>query len=906
MSEFFVEPVAAGHPVLAPPPGLEAFVPDGSLGRQAREYLRRVRAVLYERHRAGASGEEVVRAYTGAVDHLITSLYALAVADYAARYVRLDQRVAVIAQGGYGRGELSPCSDIDLLFLYPRRLEPFAETVAEKILHALFDTGIEVGNALRNLRQCVRLAAADLTVKTALLDARFLCGDVELYREFLALMDANVVRRSPGRFFREKIAEYDKRHHLYGDSVYILEPQLKEGKGGLRDLHTALWLARVRFKTNNLEELVRKGVLTEAELREIKTARDFLWRVRNWLHFLSGRHLDQLTFEYQEKIAAALGYVDGKDLRAVERFMRAYYMHASTIERFATEMIERCLEQPRPYRALYRLVGRQIRPGVWIANRALSVSDPKVLAEDPVNMLAIFRDAQRHGAKLSNGTRRLLRNHLHLVDGEFRRSRAAAEVLLDILRWKSDVYETLVEMHKLGVFDAYVPEFGHLLCMVQHDLYHIYTVDEHSLIGVRELERLREGAYKEEAPLLTQVVREIDKVEVLLLAVLFHDIGKGQGGRHSERGAAIARRIARRLHMNADDVHQLGFLVENHLLMSHLAQRRDIHDPRLVIEFAKRVENLDTLKKLYLMTFADMKAVGPKVWNNWKGTLLADLYLAAVEVFEKGTFVEEARETRLERIKRRVARVLEAQGVSREHIAHFMRAMPARYFLSTPEDAMPQHCAMLARLDGRRLVAAVRHFPERECTEFTVATYDRPGLFATITGVLAAAGMNVVRASITTSNDGRALDVFCISHGERADVTQDTDRWERVVNTVERALRGEVEVDQLIASAQPPAFMTKKFVPRVETAVEVDNGVSEEFTVLDVYTQDRLGVLYTITDLLYHLGLSIHLAKITTNVDQVLDVFYVTDTRGRKILEPERLEEIRAVLERRLRELQAS
>jgi len=902
MNESPIEPSGPAT-ALAPGGDLPRFTPNGSSwGVQAKDYLQDVRALLYVRHREGASGEAIVRAYTGAVDHVVTTFFAGASADYSERHNRLDQRLTVIAQGGYGRGEMNPCSDVDLLFLYPRRLDPYVETVYEKIFYALVDTNLQVGHAVRSLKDCVNLAAEDFKVKSSLLDTRYLCGDESLWREFGDLINKSVLPRGANRFLRDKINELDERHKRYGDSVYILEPHVKEGEGGLRDLHTAMWLSRVKFKTNSMRELVHKGILTESEHAEIRRARDFLWRVRNALHFMSGQHQDQLTFEYQERIAAEDGYRDENGRKGVESFMREYYLHAATVNRFAAEIIERCTERQTPYRTLARLMGREIRPGVRVAQGELLVRDATLFDEEPLNLLTVFRDSQRHGVALSSGTKRMVRDHIQRIDDDLRCSPGAARVFRDILRGKNDVYDTLLEMHKLGVLGAYIPEFGELLCMTQHDLYHIYTVDEHSLMGVRELERLRNGAYQKEVPLLTQVMREVDHVEMPLLGILFHDIGKGHGGGHSERGAVMVQEISRRLHLNDDEAAQLEFIVRQHLAMSHLAQRRDVHDPRLVREFAATVGNLDTLKVLYLVTFADMKAVGPKVWNNWKDMLLGELYMQAVEVFETGEYVEEAREKRVSRVRQRVRDELARAGTRAERADIFLQQMPDRYFLTTAEDLAPLHCGLLDRLDEVLVATDVEHHPERGFSEFTVATRDRPGLFSIIAGVLSANGMNILWAAITTGSDDRALDVFRVSHGDSPDVVQDDDRWARISVTLEKALQGEVDVETLIEQARKrPAFMTRKYVPRVANNVEIDDEASDHFTVIDVYAQDRPGLLFTITNTLYHLGLSIELAKITTNIDQVLDVFYVSDAQGRKLDAPTQ-ERVRTTLLEKLAE----
>ncbi|MBI3784773.1 MAG: [protein-PII] uridylyltransferase, partial [Deltaproteobacteria bacterium] len=750
----------------------------------------------------------------------------------------------------------------------------------------------------RNVRECVRLAAQDFKVKTALLDARFLCGDEPLFAEFAKAMESEVLKKGADRFFEEKLAENSERHQRYGDSVYLLEPQLKEGEGGLRDLHTAMWMAKVKFKTNSVEELVQKGVITVPQREEIEVARDFLFRVRNSLHFLSRQHQDQLTFEYQESIAPMLGFRDTATMKGVELFMQTYYLNAATVNRFADEIIERCIPPKRSYFPFGRARPREIRPGVTIASGILSVSSSEVFEEDPGNLISVFLDAQRHGVRISNSTKRVLRAQLHLMDDAQRRKPATIAAFFEILRGKN-IYETLREMHLAGALGAFLPEFGRLTCMVLHDLYHIYTVDEHSLRGVHELELLRAGTHKEIATLLTHVMRDADRVELLMLGMLLHDIGKGYGSGHSDRGAKMCDDISDRLHLNTDDAAQLKFLVAQHLNMSHLAQRRDIHDPRLIIDFARRVETLDNLKKLYLLTFADMRAVGPKIWNNWHDMLLSELYLQTAEVFERGAFVEEDHAERIARVKQRIAQAAK-DVLPSPRLEEFLRDMPDRYFLGTPEENIVHHLGLIRGIDAGPYVSEVKHFPEREFSEFTIATADRPGLFSMLCGVLLAHGMNILTASINTSDSGMALDIFRISHGDHPEVAMRTARWERMQESLGQVLSGSIEVDQLVSRPESASVLGRKYVPRVPTEVKVDNQVSADFTVLDVYTQDRVGLLFTITNTLFHLGLSIHVAKITTNVDQVLDVFYVSTAAGRKIVEEAQLAEIRDVLLERL------
>jgi [protein-PII] uridylyltransferase len=873
----------------------------------ARVVVAQGRETLRARHAAGASGRDVINAFTLLIDRLLTTLFAGATQEYVSRQPRLKYRCAVMAQGGYGRRELSPHSDIDLVFLYPWKVSPYVESVAQKILYNLWDAGLQVGHALRNPRACLRLGARELTIRTALLDARYVCGDLAVFHEFKEAVHAELLTKQGSAFLEHKLAETAERHRRYGESVYLLQPHLKEGEGGLRDCHTALWMAKVKFKIRRLKDLVSLGIMTERDLAEFEMSQDFLWRVRNGLHFAASGYQDALTFDYQERIAAELGYHDTPSERGVDRFMRFYYLHAATIHRFSDGIISRCIERTRTFKALGGPT-RTIRPGMQIGGNALSVAGVNVFRQHPDNLIRVFAETQRHGVGLSSITKKLIREQLHLLDDPQRRLPETVAAFFDILDGGSRVYETLHEMHKQGVLVQFIPEFANLLCRVQRDMYHMYTVDEHSLRGILELERLRAGDYARECPLLTQVMREEEGVDILFLSMLFHDIGKGWGHDHSERGAAIVRAIAARLDMNPDDADQLEFLVRHHLLMSHLAQRRDIQDEHMVRGFAEQVGDTSTLRKLYLLTFADMKAVGPTFWNNWRSMLLGELYVRTARMLEHGFPSEEDRAARVERVKERLRRMLAGHPVQ-ARLEAFLASMPGQYFLTTPEDSMPEHVVLVDRFrtaaaqSERPTVTALRHFPERDHSVFTVCTAERPGVFSKVAGVLAAAGMNVVGARITTSADGVVLDTFRISHVERREAVLEGHLWERVGLNLERAIRDEVDVETLVEESRRSPMTSssaRKGLPRIVTRVAVDNEVSRDYTVLDIYTEDRIGVLFAITHSLHQLGVRTHLAKITTTLNQVLDVFYVTDLTGQKLTDDKRLAEIERGLMDRL------
>ncbi|HKA28987.1 MAG TPA: [protein-PII] uridylyltransferase [Candidatus Binatia bacterium] len=868
-------------------------------GATARGFVQAARDELWQRHDGGAGGLGVVAAYTHAIDRLVGWLFDNATSHYQAKNPRLNQRCTLVAQGGYGRGELNIQSDIDLLFLYPWKVNPYAETIAEIVIPGLYDAGLVVGAAMRNVRECCRLAARDLKVKTALLDARYLCGDRSPYDDFEHRVVEEVWAPNRQAFFKEKLKESEERHARHGDSIYLLQPQLKEGLGGLRDLHTALWMAKVRFKVSSFRDLVALGVLTDRDIGDMDAALDFLWRVRNAMHFATGSHQDHLTFDLQDRLAVQLGFGQGR--AGVEAFMRRYYTDATTVHRLGETVIARCVQVTEAVRYTAPPI-RTIREGMRIQGTVLSVTGREVFEEEPATMVEVFSEAQRHGASLSVGTSELLRNNLDLLAAA-RDTPAVAASFLRVLRGRGHIAESLLEMHKLGVLKTLFPEFGRIEWLIAHDPFHIYTVDHHSLAGVRELELLREGKFADSVPQLTDVMRELPQPELLMLGMIFHDVGKGHGHDHSGRGADMMGEIADRLCLNEDARAACVFLVQHHLLLSHLAQQRDISDDQLVADFCRTVGSVENLQRLYVLTYADMRAVAPGIWNNWRGTLVTELYRRAFEFFEKGVFEPEDRAARAERIRARVRAA--APPAQHDGIETFVEQMRDSYFLSTPEEVMLGHGELRRRFEqaeagGEQPAVATQliTFPERDFTEFAVCTRDRPGLFARLSGVLAAHGMNILAARIDTSRDDVALDAFRVSH-EAGDDAVDRDRWERVERTLREVLSGARDVEALVAGSSRPSVLTKQRRP-VPTRVEFHNDVSAAYTVVDVYAADRVGLLFTITNCLYHLWVQIHLAKITTMVNEVLDVFYVTDAEGRKLEDPGHLARIREELVRAL------
>ncbi len=842
------------------------------------------------------NGRVVVQELTAAFDQLNDNLYKAVSADLNADEVA---GCALIALGGYGRAEMNPRSDLDLMFFYEPSGKDAARIISDRMLYLLWDLSLDVGYSVRSGKECIE-ESKDTTVRTSLLDARLISGNPELFELFSHSVGSHVLNQNTQSFIKLKLEERSERKKKYGSSVYLLEPNLKEGEGGLRELQDALWIARVKFKAADLRELLIKGVITEQDVIEYQQAQEYLWNIRNYLHFSGQRKNDQLTFELQQQIAAFLGYVKKTSGSAVEQFMQDYYAQAMHIEHLASKMIANAAQRSQPPKSVFNFLGRRnLEDGFYIIRGELRVKNDSSLLENPALMMVAFELIQKHEIDLSLELKELIRGNLHLVNDRVRRTRRINDSFMAILRHPKGIGQTLQKMHHLQFLNAFIPEFKKIYCKVQFDLYHIYTVDFHTLFAVEEMENLWHGEYAEAHPLLTDVANNIEKRELLLLSILFHDIGKGSGKDHSIRGAEMIPTIARRLHLNREDSQRLQFLVLHHLKMTHISQRRDLQDMKMVAQFSELMGMSETLRMLYLLTFADLKAVGPDVWSEWKGSLLRELYEKTYDLLEKKDFYQEQRSEKARNRKRKIRKVL-LEEFSETQVTKALNSLSTRYLMSYRSKEIIPHLRLALSRGKKTLAMQVEHNHAAKFTEVTIATIDSSGLFSQIAGVLAANSINILGAQIHTRKTGAVLDILQVNStvGEVVDKPQ---KWKRVEAELSGVLEGRVFVKDLIAKCQQPAYLNINLNrPRRPDMVEFDNEVSDRYTVIDIFAHDKVGLLYDITRTLNELGLYIAVSKISTKVDQAADVFYISDIFGQKIMDPLKIEEIRKVMLNRL------
>jgi [protein-PII] uridylyltransferase len=864
----------------------------GHVTRLVREYLGAVRAHLAQLHRAGASGGRVNEAHSDLMDRLVRRLFEYAEEGYFAAGGEELSPLCVVAVGGYARREMNVFSDVDLLFLYRDGITPHVREVAERVQYWLWDAQLAVGAATRTVAETIDLARDDATVRTGVLAPRFLVGSGVLFHEFSDAVRSELFS-DPAGFIDEQIQALHARHRRFGDSLYLLQPNVKEGAGGLRDYHVSWWAMQASHPAaRGREDFLHLGLLTENELREYDAALDFLWRVRNELHLLAGRKNDQMSFEAQERIAEAFGYGHASEHDAelpVERFMSEYYRHARAVRSHSSLVIEQC------HARVLRPAKRRVAPAgpFRVADGQLEIPHARQLREDPAQLLLAFAVAQAEDVPLTRKAQRLVREHLHLVDEEYRLRPENRATFLRILDSEKRVMRTLVTMNEVGLLGRLLPEWEHIVCRWQHVMYHTYTVDVHSIFLVEELRRLWLGSYEKAFPELSDLMRSVDDRAVLFLGCLLHDIGKGLGGDHSEKGAARAEACARRLGLAPERVARVVFLVRHHLLMSHLAQRRDLSDPKLVLEFARTVGDRLNLRNLYLATFADIRASSSKAWSDWKGQLLRDLFERSSEVLEIGADdpgrALEGIERQVEERRASAASELRALGVADSKIESYFEAMPRRYFTAHSPREIARHALVVLALGSERSFStAVREL--EGSTELILCTRDVHGLFANVAGTLTAHDQNIASAHVYSMRTGLAVEIYHVAT-PRGGEEERREVWRAFEASLRRVLAGEVAVRDLLARRRRP--LASALAPgRRPASVDVSNEESDFYTIVDVTANDRLGLLHDLTRTISDQGHEIFISKVGTVLDQVADSFYVKDAEGRK-LDPEQQERLR-------------
>ena len=848
---------------------------------------------LKVRHAEGASGQESVRAHAHLMDGVIFSLTRL-IADDSAR-ARLDATpLVVVALGGYGRRELHPLSDIDLMVVYDGELSPYVQRMMQELLYSLWDLGLQVGHSLRSLGDCVAMARTDFPSRTSMQEARFLAGDRRLFTRFQRVLRENVYRRDFAQFLATTLSERDQRYRRYGASPYIGEPNVKESAGGLRDVHTAMWLGAAKFDTRTLRELADKGLITPREQAAADAALTFLWRLRNELHFFSGHKNDVLGRDLQPRIAKNLGYESDETALGVERFMRDYYLHARVIHRVSRRLIARCQETlSRRGSAEGRQRQQALADGLVYFDGQLHLADrdPGPLRAEPTRLMKIFWHLHRLGCELSLDLERALEDSLYLVDGEFQRSPAVRDLFLDICRTWGRAAQTFSEMHELGLLGRYLPEFGALTCLVQYDVYHKFSADQHSLLAVEHLEALAPGQSAESEG-AAQVFNEVEKPELLMLGMLLHDVGKAKGHGHVAKGIPLIRDLVARIGLPAEDGAVVEFLVAHHLTLSHIAQRRDIDDPKTVADLAATAGDPQRLRMLYLLTWADMRAVGPGVLTPWQAAILHELYRRALARLTGGRAERPSRMQLAERLRVAAGGEQPAQAV-KAHLA----MVSDRYLATTGVQRMAEHLRMLQRLGDTPVVTELFHHTDLGSSDLVVVTRDLPGLFSLIAGTLASQGVNIISAQIHTRADGIAIDTLQVNEPTGEAVTSPA-TWARTLDALRSVLTGDAQVAALLAKRR--ASGRAGAGPGGPAKITLDNQLSDDYTVLEVKCPDRLGLLYLVTRTLAELGLDIATARIATEIDQAVDTFYVHDGRGRKIEEPDAMGRVREAVEQAL------
>jgi [protein-PII] uridylyltransferase len=881
-------------------------------GRQASEELPRFAAFLKVEthrlkmlHRAGGGGVEICRARAAIIDILLRYLWDGAKQTLSEAAQKSFPDLALIAIGGFGRAELNPFSDIDFMFLHSgqvagSRALPHLSRLIDGILYPLWDLGFKVGHSVRTIDECVNVANSDMQAKTSLIESRLITGDQKLFEKFQKTLVGKSVAGHEQEYIEMRINDQAGRRAKFGNSASMQEPNIKNGCGGLRDYQNLLWMAFFKYRTRTCADLKENGFINPGERKQLESAYDFLLRVRTEMHYHTNRAVDVLGKNMQPAIAHNLGYRERSPSRRIEDFMRDVYSHSRNIFLLTRTLEQRLALIPQP---VSRLSLRAWLPsgkkpavesfdGFKFINGEIHAGSNKIFREQPMRLMRVFLYAQQRGLRLHPDLAQLIRNELALVDRSFLSDRHVRETFLTILSRRGSVSPILRAMHEVGFLGKYIPEFGRLTCLVQHEFYHQYTADEHTLVCLEQLDRIweaRNPPHSAYAPLF----HNLDRPYLLYLAMLLHDVGKaGEHGDHAEASAHAALKVARRLDLDGASSHALMRVIEHHLLLAAVSQRRDLDDPTVIHNVARQIENQENLALLTLLTFADALATSDKLWNGFKDSLLWTLHHKTMELMTGGTEFARAQEKQLELLREDVRRIMPDSLSEEELEAHFA-SLPPRYFQihSAQEilgDLLLAHRFMRLQIseEDAALTPVVNwnNEPDRACAMVKICTWDRAGLFSKIAGSFSASGLNILSAQVFTRADGFVLDTFSVTEAKTGNLpgADQRDKFEAMIK--DGLASDEPDFHALIAKQKISRPVYHAYTgERIATAVRFDNDSSETRTVIEIETEDRLGLLYVISEALSELRLDISAAKIVTEKGAAIDSFYVHEKKGGKV-----------------------
>lgn len=798
------------------------------------------RGEIQRRFEAGeVSGSGTLRAGAYLLDQLIRTLHEFTITHV---FDMADEHMSLIATGGYGRAEISPHSDLDLMFLLPHKAEPNINDAVEWMLYMLWDLGLKVGHATRSVDEAIKMAKTDITISTSLLEARWISGDHALFQVFEERFENDVIKGQAAEFVKAKLEERDQRHDRMGDSRYVLEPNIKDGKGGLRDLQTLFWIAKFLYRVNDISELVKKGVLHKGDALRFNKAQKFLWTVRAHLHYLAGRPDETISFNVQNDLAQRMDYTDREGVSAVERFMKHYFLVAKDVGDL-TRVICAVLEHQHAKKSRISFPSFNFRrrkiPGFKVDGGRLSIEHDEVFKEDPINLLRLFHEAEKYDLDIHPEALRLVQRNLKRIGKKMQKDERANELFLDMLTTIKGPKRALMRLNESGVLGRFVPDFGRVVAQMQYDMYHVYTVDEHTIRAIDILWRIEQGMLADDHPLSTEVIKDVQSRRVLYVAVLLHDIAKGRGGDHSVVGAEIAQTLCPRFGLNEWESETVSWLVLRHLDMNRNAYKRDLDDPKTIKDFVELVQSPERLRLLLILTVADTRAVGPNVWNGWKASLLRELYYGAQELMTGG-LPTQRREARADRVRKKLIDHLEHWPD--DDVDWFLANGHANYFLSYGAEELAHHAEIVrdAHNNDTPLVLETRAVENLDVTEVLIHTLDHPGLFASIAGAMSLSGANIVDAKITTMGNGMALDTFWVQDVEGHAIVG-AEKLKRLRKRIEDTLTGQIRPAHELAAERSRQMPSRTRVFEVPPRVLVNNDASQSATVIEVNGRNRQG-----------------------------------------------------------------